>query len=710
MAITQHVWARALTVVTLTLLAGFALDRSGVILDGVSQAALFAAMLCCLAAAVRAPAGRRLSWNLLALGMAMWGGADLIWALEHTGASTESLLTAADWLYLLGLVPLAVALVVFPAGSWERGARTRLTLDVLVLGSAALLLSQLLTLGEVTARVDSLWETTVLLAYPVIEVVLAGLAMLLMMRSSGRPRAELALIALAFAAWTCADNGYALATARGQDDLGPVVDTAYVLGPLLLAVAGVIRWSTPESAGPVLRRQTEAIAVMVPDLVTLGAVVIGVRSGLDTVGDWALATALLVFAATRQIVLRIDNDNLRTELEQRVGERTRQLRWLADRHRRVLDSVADGILGIDTVGRVDVANLGAGRLLGWPAHELVGRDLCSTLCAEEHEVCPTRMALDPGAGDSGTPALLDLVRRDGSRLTAEATLAPVTWPEGGVGTVIVFRDVTAREHVEQMKREFISSVSHELRTPLTAIHGALELLVDGDAGELPAEAQELACVAERGSARLGRLVNDIIDVERLGSGTFRVTLSNHSLAPLIESTAMLMQPRAQERGVRLVVGPLAGEVLCDADRVTQVLVNLIDNALKFTPAGASVTIGATLREHDVVIAVRDEGRGIPEAELESIFAPFHQVRSPGSEDQGGTGLGLAITRSIVQRHGGRVWVESEPGAGSTFAFTLPLVVDPEAAKGVRGSDVGCDPWIPQHTGSGRGPEARTTPS
>jgi signal transduction histidine kinase len=294
-------------------------------------------------------------------------------------------------------------------------------------------------------------------------------------------------------------------------------------------------------------------------------------------------------------------------------------------------------------------------------------------------VCPTTEALDPSRDDSGTPALLHFVRRDGRPLTAEATLAPVTWPEGGHGTVIVFRDVTAREQVEQMKSEFISSVSHELRTPLTAIHGSLEMLVDGDAGELPPAAHELATVAERGSARLGRLVNDIIDVERLGSGTFRVTLSDHELAALIESTAMLMQPRAQERGVALVVSASGGTVLCDPDRLTQVLVNLMDNALKFTPPGGTVRVDTCAREDDVVVSITDEGRGIPATELEAIFAPFHQVKDLQQEDQGGTGLGLAITRSIVERHGGRIWVESEPGVGSTFAFTLSLVHDREPA-------------------------------
>jgi signal transduction histidine kinase len=295
------------------------------------------------------------------------------------------------------------------------------------------------------------------------------------------------------------------------------------------------------------------------------------------------------------------------------------------------------------------------------------------------------MSLDPAGTDTGTTALLDSVRRDGGRLTAEATLAPVTWPEGGTGTVVVFRDVTAREQVEQMKHEFISSVSHELRTPLTAIHGALELLVDGDAGALPEHAEELARVAERGSARLGRLVNDIIDVERLASGTFRVTLVDHELPALVESTVMLMQPRAQERGVRLVVGPLAGRVLCDADRVAQVLVNLLDNACKFTPTGGTVRVEATVGEHEVVVSVSDEGRGIPAAELESIFAPFHQVRSAGTEDEGGTGLGLAITRSIVERHGGRIWVESEPEVGSRFAFTLPLVLDTQPLDAAPGA-------------------------
>ena len=686
MVMTPRVWLRTGVAWALTLVVGGVVDRTGVIIDGVSQVALFVAVLCCLSAALRTPAGGRLTWLVLALAMAMWAAADLIWALDHAGTSTASLLSAADWLYLLGLVPLAAALLFFPAGSFERGARVRLTLDVLVLGTAALVISQLLMLREVASRVEDTWEVTVLLAYPVIEVVLTGFAVLLVLRSSGRPRAALVLVALAFASWTVADNGYALASARGQDDLGLMVDTAYILGPLLLATAAVLHWTAEPTPGPVIRHQADAIAVVVPDIAVLGAVVVGIFHGLESATDWGLAAALLAFTTIRQFVVRMDNHNLRRDLARRVEERTRQLRWLADRHRRVLDSVADGILGVDAAGRVDVGNLGAGRLLGWSMDELVGRDLCTTLCAHANEVCPLAAAGDAATDDSAAPALLHLVRRDGGLLTAEASVASVTWPEGGHGTVIVFRDVTAREQVEQMKREFISSVSHELRTPLTAIHGSLEMLVDGDAGELPSSAHELAMVAERGSARLGRLVNDIIDVERLGSGTFRVTLSDHELPPLIESTAMLMQPRAQERGVDLVVGPSCGSVLCDPDRLTQVLVNLMDNALKFTHSGGTVRVDAAVREHDVVVSVSDEGRGIPAAELESIFAPFHQVKGPGSEDEGGTGLGLAITRSIVERHGGRIWVESEPGVGSTFAFTLSLVDDSATTEGAAPAD------------------------
>ena len=239
------------------------------------------------------------------------------------------------------------------------------------------------------------------------------------------------------------------------------------------------------------------------------------------------------------------------------------------------------------------------------------------------------------------------------------------------GAVVAFRDITERHAVERMKHDFVSTVSHELRTPLTAIRGSLEMLADGDTGELPPEAQGAVEMAVRGSERLTRLVNDILDVERLGSGLVRRTPHAAGRRPAGLLDGRLAPAAGPERGVTLVVDAVSGRALCDADRLVQALTNLIGNAVKFTPPGGSVHVTAEPRGRDVLFAVRDEGRGIPAEHLDSVFDPFHQVDHSDAREHSGTGLGLTITKSIVERHGGHIDVESEVGSGSTFRFSVP---------------------------------------
>jgi signal transduction histidine kinase len=241
-----------------------------------------------------------------------------------------------------------------------------------------------------------------------------------------------------------------------------------------------------------------------------------------------------------------------------------------------------------------------------------------------------------------------------------------------VGVVVAFTDTTDRSALDRMKDEFISTVSHELRTPLTSLRGALGLLAGGALSSRPEKTQQMLEIAISNSDRLVRLVNDILDLERIGSGKAELQHTMCSAEDLLRRAASLQQTRKPPPMIRIFSDPNGVNVWADPDRILQTLSNLISNAIKFSAPGSEIHLTArTLDEHEALIEVRDQGRGIPADKLESIFDRFQQGDASDSRALGGTGLGLAICRSIIAHHGGRIWATSVQGHGTTFHFTLP---------------------------------------
>ncbi len=227
---------------------------------------------------------------------------------------------------------------------------------------------------------------------------------------------------------------------------------------------------------------------------------------------------------------------------------------------------------------------------------------------------------------------------------------------------------------ERLKDELLSVVGHELRTPLTSIRGSLGLLDGGVLGELPPDAANMVAVAVLNTDRLVRLVNDILDFERMTAGSMRLERGAVDARELVGESLRVVQANADAAGVGMRVDVAPVTVFADGDRVVQALVNLLGNAVKFSPHGGFVSVRARVDAdgESALFSVADEGRGIPADRLESIFERFRQVDATDAREKAGTGLGLPIARGVVERHGGRMWAQSGDGRGSAFHFTLPL--------------------------------------
>ncbi len=420
----------------------------------------------------------------------------------------------------------------------------------------------------------------------------------------------------------------------------------------------------------------------------VGAATFGlVRKPTVTETNWFYAGCALLLIALTAAAFRFRMRALKRSemlLAQRVDEQTEILRRqtesltvLSTKQSTILSSAGDGIIGLDADGRVSFVNPSGARMLSWPVDDLLGRRLHAVIHASQTEtdspfetcaVCGTH-------ADPPVRAVKDdLFRsRTGETIPVEFTSSTITTEEAGrrIGVVVTFRDISERHQLERMKRDFVSTVSHELRTPLTAMRGALGLLGAGLLGDLGPRAQHMLDIAVRNSDRLVRLVNDILDIERLESGRVELARVLTDGQKLLGQAAEIMQPMADRAGValRIDAAPLLVDV--DPDRVTQVITNLLSNAFKFSPPGGVVTLSSQLDGGCLLVRVSDQGRGIPKAKLGLIFERFEQVDASDAREKGGTGLGLAICRSIVHAHGGEIWAESVEGEGSTFFLRLP---------------------------------------
>lgn len=354
----------------------------------------------------------------------------------------------------------------------------------------------------------------------------------------------------------------------------------------------------------------------------------------------------------------------------------RAARDQATRLKATLDHIVDGVITINESGSIESFSAGAERLLGWRADEILRRDVTTVMPAHHATGLGRAIERHRRTGVNtiiGGSRELEARRKDGTVVPVEISLGEVRLGDRHL-YIGVLRDLAERRRVDRLQNELLSTVSHEFRTPLTSIVGALGLLKGGVAGELAPQARRLVELAHDNGNRLVRLVNDFLDLEKMRSGKLEFRLAPHALAPLLRQSVESNRAYADGYGVGLALELANEELLAfvDPERVQQVLANLISNAVKFSPRGATVHVGLTRDGGAAVISVQDEGPGIAPEFRARVFEKFAQADASDTRGRAGTGLGLSIVKSIVERLDGQVGFDSAPGKGTTFRVGLPL--------------------------------------
>lgn len=390
-----------------------------------------------------------------------------------------------------------------------------------------------------------------------------------------------------------------------------------------------------------------------------------------------LNTSLEQRVQERTLELEQTNQKLVQEIRDRLKTRA-DLERLSHQNELILNSAGEGIYGLDLDGRITFINPAAAQILGYDVAELQNQLMHQIVHHSTSEGIvyswlenPIYQTIQTGKVYYVTNEIF--YHQDQFSFPVEYVSTPIKEQEKIVGAVVIFKDITERQIIERMKDEFVSVVSHELRTPLTSISSAVGMLSSKRIDARSTKGQRLLEIAFDNSNRLVRLINDILDLERIKSGKVTMIKSTYDVGDIMRDAVESVQSIADKADINLNLIPLQAKLYVDRDRIIQTLTNLLSNAIKFSSPKTTVTLDAHLqKDAQIRFEVKDSGRGIPSEHLETIFDRFQQVDASDSRDRGGTGLGLAICRSIIQQHGGQIWVESILGQGSTFCFTLPI--------------------------------------
>jgi len=372
---------------------------------------------------------------------------------------------------------------------------------------------------------------------------------------------------------------------------------------------------------------------------------------------------------------------MRDRYEKTIAEKDKQQEIIQVKYKNVVkeknqteaivQSLAEGLVVVNNKGEVVMMNPAAEKLLGMDKKQKIGKALTADLSGNE-----VVSLVQDVKGQGEKVVELDSAQAETKRIIRSSSALVENESGQTVGMVSVLTDVTKQRELDRLKAQFVSSVTHELRTPLVATQKALDVITTKAAGPVNEDQARFLDIARRNLERLYALINDILDLSKLEAGKMKMDLAPASVEKIVGEVCTSLGSWASSKGIQVIKKVSDGlpMVTMDANRIIQVLNNLMSNALKFTPQGGTVTVEAKLRggSQHVEVSVQDTGIGIAKEDLERVFEKFLQVGERRHTDVSGTGLGLSIAKEIVERHGGRIWAESETGQGARFSFVLPV--------------------------------------
>ena len=660
-------------------------DQATIDVDDLGEAvAAFIAAASCTFAAARNTGRTRLAWTFFAASTLSWAVGEVIWSVYEVGLGVAvPFPSAADAGFLLA-VPLAIAGVfAFTSAPTRLATKGQTVLSGAIVAMSLLFVAWEFGLGKIYATSPATPAAQAIgLAYPIGDIITATVLVVALQRARKGEVGRLVLLLGGLGFTALSDSAFAYLTANGTyGAIGSVLDSGWVIGFLLIALAPL--WPASESRhegeeGPIQLWQLALpwIAVL------MGAIVVITRAVTDQNLDrfaTVLAGSLGVLFVASHVLSHRDSLDLLHRSRTQEGQVERRNQLLSE----ILTHAPLGIARAGVDMKIIDVNPRMAALLRTTPEKMVGTAVASYLSPDEFarvfEVFqPLWKGVVPSV-ESDTRAL----RVDGTEVWLHWSATGVRNASGRIAYFLVMYEDTDAEHaaneaaaahlaglerLNQLKSEFVSLVSHEFRTALVGISGFSEMIRDEEVSL--DEAKAYAGDINKEADRLNRMINDMLDLDRIEAGRLTLHIEPVDLNDLLSSAAERVRAGSEHHWVtcKFDGDPI---VRCDPDRVSQVVLNLLSNAVKYSPEGGDVAVTTALSNGEVDVSIRDHGVGIAPEFMQKLFSRYERYEKTSGKIIG-TGLGLALAKQIVEMHGGRIGVTSEPGEGSDFHFTLPI--------------------------------------